>query len=67
MLRQTAAFLLIRAENLPGIIMVSALLCGYFLDHLRGFYIANRRKQNGGKMSTVYKRRVATAELGGRL
>lgn len=67
MLRQTAAFRLIRAENLPGIIMVSALLCGYFLNHLRGFCIEDRRKQNGGKMSTVYSCRGATAEPGGRL
>lgn len=43
------------------------LLCGYFLDHLRGVFIEDRRKQNGGKMSTAYKRRGAPAEPGGRL
>lgn len=36
MLRQTAAFFLIRAENLPGIIVVSALRRGYFRETCRG-------------------------------
>lgn len=59
MLRQTAAFFLIRAENLPGIIVVSALRRGYFLDRF-----ADRRKQNGGN---VYKRRARwTVVIGGR-
>lgn len=67
MSRQTTAFLLFRAENSPGIVTVSTLICGYFVGHLRGFCIADRRKQNGGKMSNVCKRSGATAEPGGRL
>lgn len=65
MLRQTAAFGLIRAENLPGSIMVSALLI-FILMIERLFCIAKRRKQNGGKRLSAYNRTGATAEPGGR-
>lgn len=58
MMKQTAAFLLYQSREFAW----SDLLCGQFRDPF-----ADRRKQNGGNMSPMYKGRRATAEPGGRL